>query len=146
MQQDTSSLTPCNGGIVIPYSAEVYGVAVSSRTLAARQRVIPPSSSLTHLSSSSSSVGASNPLCWSRVHYEQYIQQPVELTVDEGYTCETLDSDTCLEYTELTDTFRVGNVLFDHNLNHDYTPLITVPVIASGTVDAIAYWYELLYV
>lgn len=58
--------------------------------------------------------------------------------VDEAYTCEPLDSG--LEYVPLTDTFSVGTVVFDHRVPHDYRSLLRVPAVASGSVDAIAYW------
>lgn len=129
---------------MIPYSADVYGAAVSSHALASRQNPLHPlsprgeGSSLSYSRDDGNRESVRECFPWSRQQHDFITSPPTaQLTVDEFYTCE----DLCrLRHTRLTDVFSVGSVHFSDESPHHYSPSIAVPAIESGCIDAVAYW------
>lgn len=119
-----------DGGIVIPYSAEIYGVCISSSSIASRQRLLSPRR---HLDDTASNY-------WSNIQYTLLAEQESRLCIDEYYTCEKLSS---LEHSCLTDRINFGTIYFDKNFKDFVHSSLSVPTIACGNVEAIAYWFEL---
>ena len=134
---DTSSDLSNQTGVIIPYSAKIFGVAIDSDAIAARQRLLSPTfvNSNDYTDRSESILNDSS---WSEIQYELFVKTDVQISIDENYTCEAIKSG--LPHTELTKHFIIGEVFFDDSQCHNYDQFISIPAISSGKMEAIAYW------
>jgi predicted RNA methylase len=109
----------------------VHVLADAMRLLKVGGRVIPHSATISGKLISSESIA----------RIRQYRNEYMQVRVDECYTCEELGD---LIHVQLTDAVEVvDTVSFRELAEETFLKIHRVPILASGRMDAFAYWFEL---
>jgi hypothetical protein len=151
--RDASLRLLCEGGIIIPHSATVYGYPIESALIASRQRVLTVQKDI-YVDDHRNNLSDMNmkSVCLEIAENNNISSKSFE--VDESYTCESLSQS--FPYKPLTESCYMQKIVFSecHALDGmsgaegeslPSSPIVELKLIMkeTGTIDGFALWFDL---
>jgi hypothetical protein len=151
--RDASLRLLCEGGIVIPHSATVYGYPIESALIASRQRVLTVQKDryIDNHRNTLSDINMKS-VCVEIAENNNISSKCFE--VDESYTCESLSQS--FPYKALTEPYYMQKIIFSECYALDGmsgseeetfppSPIVELKLIMkeTGTIDGFALWFDL---